>query len=180
MPWNQELFSLMYGVIGTGTLLEDVTIFFAWWFPYLLVLGALVYELYMREEGGIFRAAVRIFSPPAAAYIAAKLIKIATEFPRPFVALAEVDPLVRVGDLLGSFPSGHATFFMALGVTMYFCNRRLGIFYIIAALLIGIARIGAGVHWPLDIAAGFLLGAGVAVVIEVFYRLAFKKHPVIC
>lgn len=171
MSWNQELFTFIYGIIGTGTLFEGVTVFFASWFPYLLVCGAFVYELYRRDEGGILPAITRAFFSPVVAYIVAKVAKITTEFPRPFVTLSEVKPLVLAGDHFGSFPSAHATFFMALGVTLFFRNRHFGMFCIVGAVLIGIARVGAGVHWPLDVGAGFLLGATVASLIEYLHRL---------
>jgi undecaprenyl-diphosphatase len=61
-----------------------------------------------------------------------------------------------------SFPSGHATFFMALAVSIFLSHKKAGYLFMFFALLIGIARIIAGVHFPVDILGGFVIGALVA------------------
>lgn len=57
-----------------------------------------------------------------------------------------------------SFPSRHMTFFFAISTALYFYNKRWGVVFLIAALLIGIARVIAGVHYPLDILGGAVIG----------------------
>ena len=61
-----------------------------------------------------------------------------------------------------AFPSGHATFFMALAFALFFNHKKAGYVFILFALLIGIARIIAGVHFPVDILGGFILGFFIA------------------
>jgi undecaprenyl-diphosphatase len=55
-------------------------------------------------------------------------------------------------------PSDHALVSFALGGTVVWWNRRLGVAALALAVAIGIARIYVGVHWPGDIAAGALVG----------------------
>ena len=57
-----------------------------------------------------------------------------------------------------AFPSGHATFFLTLALVVYFLNyKKASIFFFLAALVIGLARIYLGLHYVTDILAGFAL-----------------------
>lgn len=69
-----------------------------------------------------------------------------------------------------SFPSGHAIFAAASGFGAYiFLTVRRGLWvpiFVVSGLLMCIARIFAGVHYPFDIAAGYVVGlAGPALVL---------------
>jgi undecaprenyl-diphosphatase len=66
-----------------------------------------------------------------------------------------------------SFPSDHTTAAtaVALGLLVFTGFRKIGALLLLAAILIGFARIFVGIHWPVDIAGGLLTGmAGTAVV----------------
>lgn len=58
-----------------------------------------------------------------------------------------------------SFPSGHATIFMAISLYIFRKNRLWGIICVCVTVLIGLARVIAGIHWPIDILGGFIVGA---------------------
>lgn len=105
------------------------------------------------------------------AWLIAGAIKYSFPSPRPFLTLPDINLLFEHG-AHDSFPSGHATFFSALATATYFYRRNLAYIFIIGALLIGVARITAGIHWPIDILAGYALGALVA---YITYRLLKKK-----
>ncbi|WP_414901421.1 phosphatase PAP2 family protein [Sphingomonas flavalba] len=79
--------------------------------------------------------------------------------PRPDL-LAHLD---RVSDL--SFPSGHSANNMAFWLLLaLLIDRRLALPAMAVAGLIGVSRIVVGVHWPSDVLAGWLLGAGFALI----------------
>lgn len=70
-----------------------------------------------------------------------------------------------------SFPSGHSTTTMAIAVYLAWslldddadkANRPIAFLALIWALLVGVSRIVAGVHYPLDVLAGFALGMATA------------------
>jgi len=58
-----------------------------------------------------------------------------------------------------SFPSGHTIFIFALATAVYFFHKKLGYFLYFSGLLIGLARISGGVHYPSDILGGIILGS---------------------
>ncbi len=77
--------------------------------------------------------------------------------PRPFV-VEHIHPLFRhIAD--NGFPSDHAALTMFLAVCVWLFSRRWGLVLAINALLVGTARVLAHVHSPLDILAGYLIGA---------------------
>lgn len=66
----------------------------------------------------------------------------------------------------GAFPSGHAAASFAMAFTVWLHDKKIGFSYVLAAILIGIARVLGNVHYPIDILGGALLGIFVAFVIE--------------
>ncbi|MCF7831786.1 MAG: phosphatase PAP2 family protein [Candidatus Pacebacteria bacterium] len=96
-------------------------------------------------------------------------IKFVTAVQRPFLSIPEIEPLfVYTRDM--SFPSGHTAFFTALGVSLFWEHKQLGVVVCFLALVIGLARVMSGIHFISDILAGFLLGIIVAVGIRILGR----------
>lgn len=75
---------------------------------------------------------------------------------RPFQALEIIHPLFF--EATSSFPSGHATFFFAFAASIYCHNKKWGSALFVLAALVGIARVISGVHYPLDIVSGAVVG----------------------
>src|SRR4030042_3561144 len=57
-----------------------------------------------------------------------------------------------------AFPSGHAAFFFAVATVVYLYNKKIGALFYLSSLLIVLARVFSGVHWPSDILAGAVVG----------------------
>jgi len=57
-----------------------------------------------------------------------------------------------------SFPSNPATVGFSIATAVWLYNRRLGAVLLVLATLFGLSRIYCGVHYPLDVIAGALLG----------------------
>ena len=77
------------------------------------------------------------------------------------MVLAEVRPLVTEMPF-ESFPSAHAAITLALAIVVARYHRRLGKLLILFAVLVGLSRLYVGVHYPVDVIAGFVIGWGIA------------------
>lgn len=76
--------------------------------------------------------------------------------PRPFVK-DHIKPLISHAADNG-FPSDHALLTMTLTAITYFYNKKIALVMLILTIIVGISRILAKVHSPLDIGAGWILG----------------------
>jgi undecaprenyl-diphosphatase len=103
-------------------------------------------------------------------YFIVQVLKITIALPRPFLTLTEARDLLRYG-ANNSFPSAHAAIFAALSASTFYMHRKLSILVGILALLIGFSRVYVGVHYPLDVIAGFAIG----IVISWLVRYCFKR-----
>jgi membrane-associated phospholipid phosphatase len=77
--------------------------------------------------------------------------------PRPFVSIPGVHALFRHG-ADGGMPSHHTVFMVALALCIGHYSRNWSIALVILAIIGGIFRIAAGVHYPTDVVAGIFIG----------------------
>lgn len=73
-----------------------------------------------------------------------------------------------------SFPSGHTTTAFALATLLARRSPRHSLWLFLLALLIGASRVYLGVHYPLDVIAGIVLGTGIG---ELAHRLLTRPSP---
>jgi undecaprenyl-diphosphatase len=132
------------------------------------VLAVVVAGLVWWRRVPIAAALAPVVAVAGAGAIAA-VLKLVVDRPRPgatFRLVAETD---------ASFPSGHATGTMALGVSaaiviaVYLLRRPIARALALAAgvifpVAVAASRLELGVHWPTDVVAGLSLGATVALV----------------
>jgi undecaprenyl-diphosphatase len=72
-----------------------------------------------------------------------------------------------------SFPSDHAAVAFALALTVFFRNKKVGAVLLLLALLVGWGRIYTGVHYPIDVVGGILVGLAAAALMRwVVFRKA--------
>ncbi len=109
----------------------------------------------------------------AVADLAATVLRDATNRARPPFVYPRPRPLVAVPHS-DSFPSGHtATSFACATVLSAAFPRAAPGFFLLAAA-IGFSRIYVGVHWPLDVLGGAILGVAVGLAVV---RLARSRVP---
>ena len=84
---------------------------------------------------------------------------------RPSMRYAEPKPLVHA-PTDAAFPSGHAATSFAAATVLSFARPRWAPAFYLLALAIGFSRVYVGVHYPLDIVGGAVLGIGVAIALR--------------
>jgi undecaprenyl-diphosphatase len=173
---NNIIFFNLYGLAHRSIFLDWVIVFCANNFGYIMIFLAVMFLIFHTD--GVFdyrtpflqlknklKEIGLVFSSAIAAYIFQYLLKLVIPSPRPFLFFDNVVPLFLLGGM-DSFPSGHAMFFGALAMSLYFIHKRIGTLYFIVALIVGLARVAGGVHFPVDIFIGYILGILIAIIFE--------------
>jgi undecaprenyl-diphosphatase len=131
--------------------------------PVILALLVLSTLLIARKHSGREKAILSVICALGASALSMIILFVLNNAffrPRPFTSQAV--HLLFYHNTDSAFPSNAATlaFAMAVGIVLYW--RRLGILMLVLAAYIGLARITVGIHYPLDIVGGLLLGGGSA------------------
>ena len=157
--WDSFILHLFNGWAEKGALVAWLALFFAEYFPYFWVLGAVFLILKERD----FKARWRFFALASLSVLFSRgILTEAIRFfyyrPRPFLADDSLVVLVNHSPT-SSFPSGHAAFYFALALAVFSVDRKRGWYFLGGAAAIGLARIFSGAHWPSDIIGGAAVAA---------------------
>ncbi|MCD6320216.1 MAG: phosphatase PAP2 family protein [Candidatus Desulfofervidaceae bacterium] len=103
--------------------------------------------------------------------------------PRPLATFA---PLIQAGKVyihnIGpalkarSFPSGHTQTAFAVATYLALVFRRAAPIFILIASLVGLARIYAGVHYPLDVLVGAAIGSSFSIAMWLWREKKLHKE----
>lgn len=173
-----NLFIFLHSFAGRWDLFDALVIVAARYFQYIVIIYAIILihrtlvdrepginpDLYIKKATSQF---VSISGSILLAFVITEIIKISFAIPRPF--LNGVDTLFNYGGY-NSFPSAHATVFAALCVSMFLFHKVRGWWFLVSAIIIGLARVIAGVHYPIDIFVGYVIGALSAYFVCVYLR----------
>lgn len=163
MPLDVKLLYFLNGLTGRSHIFDLLVIFFAAYFQYIVVaafLGLLYFAAYSRRQK------IYIFWTTAVSIVVSRLgiaeiIRYFYNRPRPFFTYS-VNKLLSNGwfysDSERSFPSGHSAFFFALATAIFLFDKKWGVWFFVAAILINTSRVIAGVHYPSDILGGAAIG----------------------
>ena len=161
---NNQIFFFFYNLAHQSNFFDQVIIFFAVYFIYIVVVLALLF-LWRRFN---WREIVIVGMSGGLAWFTAKILKSLIHTPRPFEVFSEVQSLFTETGY--AFPSGHTAGAFAIAFALFFLHKKTGYIFMFFALLIGLSRISAGVHFPIDILGGFILGALIAYLTN-FFRI---------
>lgn len=175
------LFRAINQFAGQSGALDAVGIFFA--ADAFLLYGVLLGALWIlpaegrtrrRHQESVINAALAL----SGALVTAYLVGVFFYRARPFVAHAVIQLMVYSAD--ASFPSDHATLAFAITVALWRVLGRVRWFLVAWGILIGVARVFVGVHYPTDVLAGALLGAVWGLLTLIFAsKLAQLEAPVL-
>ena len=176
MALDVQLLYFFNNFAGKSVVFDKVIIFLANYLQYPLValflVGLYFWHNSKPEKKKILWVAA--FSMAVARLGVTELIRFFYHRPRPFLVYNDILPLISKNEY--SFPSGHAAFFFAFATAIYFFNKRWGAWFFIAAILISISRVVAGIHYPSDIVAGAIVGVVVGYVVCHFSDILTKKR----
>jgi undecaprenyl-diphosphatase len=171
---NETIFRYFNNFAGQYEWLDTAVVFSAETLGIILLFGLVIFLFSHEHKGRGFHNVIVVLTAGLVAWIFAKIIKTIYPSPRPFLAIEDVTKLVNHGGT-DSFPSGHTTFFSAIATALYFYHKKIAVFYMFGALLIGLSRIVAGIHWPVDILAGYVLGGVVTVFVYYSYQYILRR-----
>lgn len=158
---DRQIVEFLYRTALGTPALRILAVFWGHWSGYLLI------PLFLYFAYRTWRRTMRLMVfwnaviAAAVSRIFLELIRVLTHIQRPFNGNG-FSPLFSPSENGFSFPSGHATFYFALATVAWYESRPIGALFFAAALLMGVGRITAGVHWPSDVLAGAVLGIGTA------------------
>ena len=161
MTLDTQLFFLLNNLAGRSPLFDGVVVFLSSYLAYILIivfLALVFFSVYSKREK-LEILLIAVVSSLVARFGITELIRFFYHRPRPFLTF-NVHQLIP--EPSWSFPSGHATFFFALSTAIYLYNKKWGIGFFGATILMTVGRVCAGIPCPSEILGGAILGGAVA------------------
>ena len=173
MTNSEANISIFRAVNDIGKEFPDINplfIFFAEYTVYCLMLVLLVYWLTRNSRNKLMVvSAVLAFM---IAEITGKLIGLLYSHHQPFAVWSDVNKLIEK-EVGNSFPSDHTIVFFSVCITIALFRKKFWYLWTALALLLSISRIYVGVHYPVDILVGAILGTAAAILV---YKLVPKQN----
>jgi len=151
-------------------LVDTLAIFFADFFQYVLILSLAIFLVvnFKKYWKMVIEALV---SAVFARFAVNEIIQLFWQRPRPFVN----NNVNLLFEHLGpSFPSGHAAFFFAISTIVFLYNKKAGLLFFLASIIISLARVFSGIHWPTDILVGAIVGVASGFLIYKLSKYIFR------
>ncbi|AZC21383.1 MULTISPECIES: undecaprenyl-diphosphatase [Pseudomonas] len=156
---NRSLFLVINASAEASLPMRDLALFMAQWLVLAVPLLLLLFWVFgdRRQRMIVLLATLSIVLA-----LASNLVIRGLWFhPRPFMLELGQNFLAHAPG--ASFPSDHASGMFAMGFALLLASlRKTGLVMLALAVLVGWARIYLGVHFPLDILGGCLVGLGSA------------------
>lgn len=123
---------------------------------YVIAVG---YMIIMREMAVV----VRIISVPVVTLVICTVLRKLVNEDRPYVAY-NFEPIIKKDKTGESFPSRHMVSAAIIAMSALYVNTTFGIVMMVIALLCGVIRPLAGVHYIHDIISGFIMGIACGII----------------
>lgn len=152
MITDVALFEAIHGFAGKSVILDGIGIFFS-----QFAIATFPLFLFGVPRTGRRETLVRLLIAISCAFFINTVIGAIFFRPRPFVTL-EFEPLITLFLNGKSFPSDHTAIAFAWAAGLWQTNRWLGLTCSLLALAVGVSRVFVGVHYPVDIIGGIVVG----------------------
>ena len=167
--------------LGRDLKLDDVFVFFtdisiviSFVIPFIMIGTGLLKKSPLTVKNALYIGASLV-----TAAIASTVLKYGINRPRPFARYPVIQKCAEV--ISPSFPSGHTSSAFALATSISIAYPKwyvIGPAYLLAAT-VGYSRMDLGVHYPSDVLAGALVGAGSAWLCHTIIRRFFRQKHVL-
>lgn len=174
---NENLFLSLEVLKNKYPIVESVAIFCARWLPWIMLafmVVIIIRHVVNRKHptisflGFMFYETISIIITLLITLGVVMVIKYNIPAPRPFV-IFDIEPSFIHG-FIDSFPSGHAALFFALAWIIGYFEKNIRWFFMMTAIIIGIARITVGIHYPIDIIVGATIGILIAMIVHRYIK----------
>ncbi|CEH31473.1 bacitracin ABC transporter permease [Aneurinibacillus migulanus] len=153
--FNIDAFRLINDLGKQYPYLNPVIVFLAEYMLYFVCLSIVVYWFTRTNKNRMMVIQAVI------AFILAEILgKMAGQFHshyQPFAVLPHVNQLIE-HDIDNSFPSDHTILFFSVCISFWLVRKKGGGLWLMLPCCVAISRIWVGVHYPIDVITGALLG----------------------
>jgi len=164
---NTALFFSIYNLSHQSEILDRVMIFITNYLIYMTML--LTFILAIKGSAAEKKAFLLIILGIPISILLILGIHLFIHEPRPFVTFNFTPLTDNKPDL--SFPSRHATLMAVIAFAYTYFKSKWSLFFLILMILVGISRIYVGVHYPLDVLGGFIVG-----ILAMLFAIIFAKQ----
>lgn len=148
-------------------------IFIAKYFIVIPIIAAIFVAWRFKNRKDILKFILVVLVGGILSLILAKVASMLWYNPRPFV-VGNFTPLIpHAAD--NGFPSDHVLLASFLGWTILRYSKKIGIGVLVVAAVIGISRVMAGVHHPIDVIGSFVV-SGLVVGLMVLAEYLIKRR----
>ncbi len=170
-----HLFYALHNLAGQSALGDAVIVFFAKYYLFVLagIMTGFIYKDYYISPRRKFLSGVSaVLLTVGASFVLAQIIYYFYHRARPFLALP-IHHLLTESSY--SFPSSHTIVIFSMATAALAYSKRLAYFLYISGFIVGAARVMAGVHYPLDILGGIILGTLMGLVVQVLAKSVTRQ-----
>jgi undecaprenyl-diphosphatase len=144
----------------------NIFYFFSYWYIWLIVGIISLFFLFKKAKEPLFFLWISL----AVAQIIEAVLKHLSPWDRPFIELGLTPPDWLTSYSQGSFPSGHAMKGIIVLYFLFLYHKKIFILALPGVLIMDYTRIYFGLHYPIDILGGSIIGLVVIFILNYFLK----------